>query len=64
MVGETHRPGESGRRSGSRHFGADFRKAFLKSLDYLHTTFDVLDTDFLPSVNMLATLTVFFFNHR
>ena len=43
---------------------ADFRKAFLKSLDYLHTTFDVLDTDFLPSVNMLATLTVFFFNHR
>ncbi|NLS95416.1 MAG: DUF262 domain-containing protein [Planctomycetaceae bacterium] len=43
---------------------AESRRAFLKALDYLHTTFDVLEKDFLPSVNMLATLTVFFFHHR
>lgn len=41
---------------------ASFRAAFQKAIDHL-TTFAVLDKDFLPSVNMLATLTVFFHCH-
>ena len=43
---------------------AEFRRAFLKGLSYLHTNFHVLESNFLPSVNMLATLAVFFFHHR
>lgn len=43
---------------------AKFRTAFQKALDYLRENFSVLDKDFLPSVNMLATLTVFFYHHR
>jgi len=41
-----------------------YRMAFLKTLDYLHDNFSVLGLNFLPSVNMLATLAVFFYHHK
>jgi hypothetical protein len=41
-----------------------YRTAFLKALDYLHNNFSVLGLDFLPSMNMVATLAVFFYHHK
>jgi hypothetical protein len=38
-----------------------YREAFLKAFDYLRVQFSVLGPGFLPSVNMLATLAVFFY---
>jgi hypothetical protein len=40
-----------------------YRIAFGKSVDYLCANFHVLDGGFLPSENMLATLSVFFCQH-
>lgn len=40
-----------------------YRKAFGKSVDYLYNTFNVINSAFLPSTNMVATLAVFFFYH-
>lgn len=40
-----------------------YRIAFGKAVDYLCATFQVLDAGFLPSENMLTTLSVFFCNH-
>lgn len=40
-----------------------FRTAFQKAVDYLHLNFHVVNTSFLPSTNMIATLAVFFFYH-
>jgi hypothetical protein len=61
---ETRIEQDAGQKKRYLSLWAEFRRAFLKGLDYLHKTFDVLDSAFLPSVNMLATLTVFFFHHR
>jgi len=41
-----------------------YQEAFLSAVDYLHHQFPVYDESFLPSANMLATLSVFFFYHR
>jgi hypothetical protein len=41
-----------------------YQEAFLSAVDYLHQQFPVYDESFLPSANMLATLSVFFFHHR
>src|SRR6266481_1056518 len=40
-----------------------YHKAFLSAVDYLHHRFPVHDESYLPSANMLATLSVFFFHH-
>jgi hypothetical protein len=40
-----------------------YRLAFGMAVDYLQANFNVLHSGFLPSVNMLATLSVFFFHH-
>ncbi len=40
-----------------------YRIAFQKAVDFLHHEFSVLHTGFLPSGNMLATLSVFFYHH-
>jgi hypothetical protein len=41
-----------------------FQRAFLSAVDYIHNQFPVHNEAFLPSANMLATLSVFFFYHR
>jgi hypothetical protein len=41
-----------------------YRTAFEKALDYLRYNFSVLSLNFLPSVNMLATLAVLFYYHK
>lgn len=41
-----------------------YQEAFLNAVDYLHQQFPVHDESFLPSANMLATLSVFFYHHR
>ncbi len=41
----------------------DYRKAFGKAVDYLSTTFNVLNSALLPSTYMAATLAVFFYHH-
>lgn len=41
-----------------------YQNAFLSAVDYLHNRFPVRNESFLPSANMLATLSVFFFHHR
>lgn len=40
-----------------------YRKAFTVAVDYLRARFPLYDETYLPSANMLATLSVFFFNH-
>jgi hypothetical protein len=40
-----------------------YQHAFFSAVDYLHHRFPVYDESYLPSVNMLATLAVFFFHH-
>lgn len=40
-----------------------YQRAFLSAVQYLHDRFLVHDESYLPSANMLATLTVFFFHH-
>jgi hypothetical protein len=40
-----------------------YQNAFLSAVDYLHHRFPVYNESYLPSVNMLATLAVFFFHH-
>lgn len=41
-----------------------FQRAFSSAVDYLTSQFPVHDETFLPSANMLATLSVFFFHQR
>jgi len=41
----------------------NYRNAFLSAVDYLHHKFPVYNESFLPSANMLATLSVFFYHH-
>lgn len=41
-----------------------YQAAFLTGVDYIHRRFPVHDESYLPSANMLATLAVFFYNHR
>ncbi len=40
-----------------------YQRAFRSAVDYLHQRFPVHDESYLPSGNMLATLSVFFFHH-
>ena len=40
------------------------QRSFLSAVQYLHDRFPVFDESYLPSVNMLATLSVFFFHHQ
>jgi len=40
-----------------------YQDAFLRTVEYLRQHFPVNDETFLPSVNMLSTLAVFFFHH-
>lgn len=40
-----------------------YQKAFVSAVDYLRNCFPVYDESYLPSENMLATLSVFFFHH-
>lgn len=42
----------------------EFKQAFLKAVEYLRSKFPVYDESYLPSANMLATLSVFFYHHR
>ncbi len=41
----------------------NYKTAFGKAVDYLYHNFSALHSGFLPSLNMLATLSVFFFHH-
>lgn len=41
-----------------------YQSAFLSAVDYLRNRFPVHDESYLPSANMLATLSVFFYNHK
>ncbi len=41
-----------------------YQDAVLRTVEYLRLRFPVHDESFLPSVNMLSTLAVFFFHHR
>ncbi len=41
-----------------------YQNAFLSAVDYLHNRFPVHSESFLPSANLLATFSVFFFHHR
>jgi len=41
-----------------------YQSAFLTAVQYLRTQFPVHDESFLPSANMVATLSVFFFHHK
>lgn len=43
---------------------SEFTRAFGKAVDYLADHFCVVNHDFLPSENMLATLTIFFHEHH
>ena len=40
-----------------------YQNAFLAAVDYVHHRFPVYDESYLPSANMLATLSVFFYYH-
>lgn len=40
------------------------QRSFLSAVQYLRNSFLVSDGSYLPSVNMLATLSVFFFHHQ
>jgi hypothetical protein len=40
-----------------------YQDAFRRAVDYLHHNFPVYDESYLPSANMLATLSVFFYHH-
>jgi hypothetical protein len=40
-----------------------YQNAFKTAVDYLHRCFPVYDESYLPSANMLATLSVFFYHH-
>jgi hypothetical protein len=40
-----------------------FKRAFLAAAQYLHEHFPVYDASYLPSANMLSTLSVFFYHH-
>ncbi len=40
-----------------------YQNAFLSAVDYLRDHFPVRNASYLPSANMLATLSVFFFHH-
>ncbi len=42
----------------------EFKQAFLAAVEYLRSKFPVYDETYLPSANMLATLSVFFYDHR
>ncbi len=41
-----------------------FKRAFLSATQYLRDHFPVYDASYLPSANMLSTLSVFFYCHR
>ena len=41
----------------------DYQGAYLAAIDYLRKRFPVHDESYLPSANMLATLSVFFYHH-
>lgn len=41
-----------------------YQQSFVLAVDYLRTKFPVHDETYLPSINMLATLSVFFHHHR
>jgi hypothetical protein len=41
-----------------------YSNAFASAVDYLRNAFPVYDESYLPSANMLATLAVFFYEHR
>ncbi|RMG23821.1 MAG: DUF262 domain-containing protein [Armatimonadetes bacterium] len=43
---------------------ADLSRAMGKAVDYLKTRFSVLSEAFLPSANMVATLSVFFYHQK
>jgi hypothetical protein len=47
-----------------RRLWARYQTAFLAAVDYLHRRFPVHDESYLPSANMLATLSMFFYHHR
>src|ERR1017187_1820425 len=40
-----------------------YQRGFLTAVQYLHDQFPVYDASYLPSANMLATLSVFFYHH-
>ncbi len=40
-----------------------YHRGFSKAVDYLRDRFPIYDESYLPSINMLATLSVFFYNH-
>lgn len=46
-----------------RNLWHKYQNAFLSAVDYMHHRFHVHDESYLPSANMLATLTVFFYYH-
>lgn len=41
-----------------------YQHAFLSAVDYMRNRFPVHDESYLPSGNMLATLSVFFYHHK
>ncbi len=56
--------GHDDEKSAFRKLWHTYQTAFLSAVDYIHHRFPVHDESYLPSANMLATLSVFFFHHR
>lgn len=50
-------------RQALRRLWDKMQRGFLNALDYLRRRFHVYDESYLPSGNMVATLSVFFFHH-
>jgi hypothetical protein len=53
---------EAGRKEFTNQWSR-YKKAFFSAFNYLQNRFPVYDESYLPSLNMLATLSVFFFHH-
>lgn len=56
--------GHDDEKSAFRKLWHRYQNAFLSAVDYIHLRFPVYNESYLPSANMLATLSVFFFHHR
>ena len=53
---------EAGRKEFTNQWSR-YKKALFSAFNYLKNRFPVYDESYLPSLNMLATLSVFFFHH-
>jgi hypothetical protein len=55
---------DKGARESFKKLWHRYQDSFLTAVQYLRSRFPVHDESFLPSANMIATLSVFFFHHK